>query len=70
VSTYFWWTLHASEHCASEGAQKFALTVDQSKEIASDAYDTAVSVASDVHDAVKEGIVAEVDQYRSGEPGT
>jgi hypothetical protein len=27
VSTYFWWTLHASEHCASEGAQKFALTV-------------------------------------------
>ncbi|OCP34409.1 hypothetical protein BC360_30175 [Ensifer sp. LC163] len=23
----FWWTLHASEHCASEGAQKFALTL-------------------------------------------
>jgi hypothetical protein len=22
----FWWTLHASEHRASEGAQKFALT--------------------------------------------
>lgn len=27
VSTYFLWTLHASEHCASEGAQKFALTL-------------------------------------------
>ncbi|PON02342.1 DUF4238 domain-containing protein, partial [Rhizobium hidalgonense] len=23
----FWWTLHASEHCASEGARKFALTL-------------------------------------------
>ncbi|MBY5701107.1 hypothetical protein [Rhizobium leguminosarum] len=30
VSTYFWWTLHASEYCASEGAQKLALTVNES----------------------------------------
>lgn len=28
MSTCSWWTLHASEHCASEGAQKFALTVN------------------------------------------
>jgi hypothetical protein len=26
ASTYFWWTLHASEHRASEGAWKVALT--------------------------------------------
>jgi alpha-amylase len=26
VSTCFWWTLHASERCSSEGAWKFALT--------------------------------------------
>ncbi|WP_162243547.1 response regulator [Rhizobium sp. Leaf386] len=29
VSTYCLWTLHASEHCASEGAQKFALTLER-----------------------------------------
>jgi hypothetical protein len=27
VSTCFWWTLHASERCSSEGAWKFALTL-------------------------------------------
>ena len=27
----FWWTLHASQHCASEGAQKFALTFKKMK---------------------------------------
>lgn len=44
--------------------------LDQSKGLASDTYDTAVSVASDVHDAVKERIVGEVDQYGSGRPAT
>jgi hypothetical protein len=29
VSTCFWWTLHASERCSSEGAWKFALTIDR-----------------------------------------
>ncbi|WP_244494715.1 winged helix-turn-helix transcriptional regulator, partial [Ensifer sp. Root127] len=32
----FWWTLHASEHCASEGAQKFALTIQQLRQMEQD----------------------------------
>jgi len=38
--------------------------IDQGKEIATDAYDKAVAVTSDVHDAAKERITAEVDQFK------
>jgi hypothetical protein len=37
---------------------------EQGKDIASEAYDKAVAVASDVHDATKDRIVEEVDQFK------
>jgi ElaB/YqjD/DUF883 family membrane-anchored ribosome-binding protein len=42
--------------------------VDQGKEIASDAYDKAVSIGSDVHDAAKDRIVDEVDHFKVRNP--
>ncbi|TNM64995.1 DUF3618 domain-containing protein [Aliirhizobium smilacinae] len=45
-------------------AQASALA-DQGKEIASDAYDKAVAVASDLHDAVKDRVVEEADKFKT-----
>ena len=45
-------------------AQASALA-DQGKEIASDAYDKAVAVASDIHDAVKDRVVEEADKFKT-----
>ncbi|MUZ62602.1 hypothetical protein GOZ98_07545 [Agrobacterium vitis] len=44
-------------------AQASALA-DQGKEIASDAYDKAVAVASDIHDAAKDRVVEEADKVK------
>lgn len=45
-------------------AQASALA-DQGKEIASDAYDKAVAVASDIHDAAKDRVVEEADKFKT-----
>lgn len=45
-------------------AQASALT-DQGKDIASDAYDKAVAVASDIHDAAKDRVAEEADKFKT-----
>ncbi|WP_326893532.1 YtxH domain-containing protein (plasmid) [Rhizobium beringeri] len=43
--------------------------VDQSKEVASEVYEKAASVASDAHDAVKDRLITEVDAFKAGAQG-
>ncbi len=52
----------ATKEAVSAQASELA---DQGKEIASDAYDKAVAVASDIHDAARDRVVEEVDKSKT-----
>jgi ElaB/YqjD/DUF883 family membrane-anchored ribosome-binding protein len=54
----------AADHAKKEVAAQVSDLAEQSKDVASDAYDKLVAVASDVHDAAKDRIVEEVDQFK------
>jgi hypothetical protein len=44
--------------------------VDQGKEVATEVYEEAASIASDAHDAVKERVVTKVDALKAGPQGS
>jgi len=58
------WVMPADATREAVSAQASALT-NQGKEIASDAYDKVVAIASGIHDATKNRVVEEADKFKT-----